>query len=322
NYRFLDLASTEGGKILQVNGYGMGVGFDPPAFNTADKLYVNGNVGIGTITPENSEGWDRVLDVLGNSHSKIVASTSQVTTGIWSHNSGIYGAPAGGVIGTATNHPFSIITNKIAKVTITSSGKVGIGTTNPSTKLHIVDNENANWTATISNTSIGGHIIYAGYNNGTIRYGLNITGGGNNADTKDLLVGTDKLIVRGDGKVSIGTAIPDANALLTVKGNIISRELKVSATAGADFVFDVNYNLPSLGSIEKYVKEKKHLPEIASADEMVKEGINLGELNIKLLQKIEELTLHLIEQNKRLDAQDKRNEELQEQMNTLKTNNK
>ncbi|MNQ57814.1 hypothetical protein D3C85_719830 [compost metagenome] len=103
-------------------------------------------------------------------------------------------------------------------------------------------------------------------------------------------------IIKGNGFVGIGTTNP--TSLLTVAGNINSREVKVTVDAGADFVFENNYNLPSLDFVDKYIKENKHLPEIASADEMKKDGINLSEMNIKLLQKIEEMTLYMIEQNK------------------------
>lgn len=65
-------------------------------------------------------------------------------------------------------------------------------------------------------------------------------------------------------------------------------------------MFEKTYALPSLQEVEKFVTENKHLPEIASAKEMQNEGINLSEMNIKLLQKIEELTLYVIEQNKRI----------------------
>ena len=79
----------------------------------------------------------------------------------------------------------------------------------------------------------------------------------------------------------------------------------MTVDAGADFVFENNYNLPSLESVDKFIKENKHLPEIASAKEMQKDGINLSEMNIKLLQKIEEMTLYIIEQNKLLSKQQK-----------------
>lgn len=114
-------------------------------------------------------------------------------------------------------------------------------------------------------------------------------------------------IIKGNGNVGIGTANP--SSLLTVAGNIASREVKVTVDAGADFVFEKGYDLPSLTSLDSYIKENKHLPEIASAKEMQANGINLSEMNIKLLQKIEELTLYTIEQNKKLKEQNDRIEQ-------------
>jgi hypothetical protein len=85
---------------------------------------------------------------------------------------------------------------------------------------------------------------------------------------------------------------------LTVKGKIHSREVKVTVDAGADFVFEEAYKLKPLSEVAEYISANKHLPEIASAAEMQKNGLDLGEMNIKLLQKVEELTLHLIQQYK------------------------
>jgi hypothetical protein len=75
--------------------------------------------------------------------------------------------------------------------------------------------------------------------------------------------------------------------------------------SGADFVFEKDYALKPLAEVEQYITENKRLPEIASAAEMKKSGLELGEMNIKLLQKIEELTLYLIEQNKRIQELEK-----------------
>ncbi|CAH0336541.1 hypothetical protein FVB9288_02247 [Flavobacterium sp. CECT 9288] len=120
-----------------------------------------------------------------------------------------------------------------------------------------------------------------------------------------------------NGNVGIGTTNPTSK--LTVAGNINSREVKVSVDAGADFVFDKDYTLPSLQEVEKFVTKNKHLPEIASAKEMQKEGINLSEMNIKLLQKIEELTLYVIEQNNQLKLQSDKIEKQDQEFKIFKT---
>ena len=139
--------------------------------------------------------------------------------------------------------------------------------------------------------------------------GLYLTNYGDNENSSSLFVKTG-------GNVGIGTTNPTSK--LTVAGNINSREVKVTVDAGADFVFEKDYALPSLQEVEKFVTENKHLPEIASAKEMQKEGINLSEMNIKLLQKIEELTLYVIEQNKKIELQQKVNDSQSKEMKVLK----
>ena len=99
---------------------------------------------------------------------------------------------------------------------------------------------------------------------------------------------------------------------MALYGKFEAKEIKVTTTPTADFVFANDYVLPTLESVEKHIKEKKHLPEIASAATMEKEGVNVGEFQIKLLQKIEELTLYTIEQNKKLLLLEKQIMELKE----------
>ena len=120
------------------------------------------------------------------------------------------------------------------------------------------------------------------------------------------------------GNVGIGTITPDSGYKLTVKGKISTREVKVTATAGgADFVFEDTYKLPTLKTVEQFIAKNKHLPEIASAKEMEKNGIHLAEMNIKLLQKIEELTLYTIQQQKELETQQIALEAQQQKNKTL-----
>ncbi len=110
----------------------------------------------------------------------------------------------------------------------------------------------------------------------------------------------------------------DGNVAVTNK--LEAKEIKVTTTPTADFVFEDSYQLPDLASVEKHIKEKKHLPEIASAAEMQKEGVNIGDFQIKLLQKIEELTLYSIEQNKQNKELFRIVEKQQEQIKNLEKN--
>jgi hypothetical protein len=106
---------------------------------------------------------------------------------------------------------------------------------------------------------------------------------------------TPQFIVKKNGNVAIG--VQDPQYKLDVLGTIRARELKVDMQ-GADFVFEEDYKLRPLEEVGAFVKEHKHLPEVASAEEMERDGVKQSELNQKLLQKIEELTLYVLEMNK------------------------
>ncbi|TCP24656.1 hypothetical protein EV195_10587 [Tenacibaculum skagerrakense] len=104
------------------------------------------------------------------------------------------------------------------------------------------------------------------------------------------------VIDKNGGKVGIGTSNPDAK--LAVNGTVHAKEVRVDLNNWPDYVFENNYNLPTLEEVEKQIKEKGHLPNIPSAEEVKKNGVQLGEMNKKLLEKIEELTLYTIQQEK------------------------
>jgi len=118
----------------------------------------------------------------------------------------------------------------------------------------------------------------------------------------------------GEGNVGIGTTDPRGYRL-AVNGKIRAQEIKVEAAPWPDYVFNKSYYLPTLQETEKHIKEKGHLPGIPSAEEVKTNGIDLGEMNAKLLKKIEELTLYLIEQKKEIQSQ---GEELKNQQQKLK----
>ncbi|EHQ25140.1 tail fiber protein [Mucilaginibacter paludis] len=104
------------------------------------------------------------------------------------------------------------------------------------------------------------------------------------------------------GNVGIGTAVPDEK--LTVKGTIHAQSVKVDLNGPlADYVFNDDYKLTSLNNLYIYLKENHHLPNVPSAEQAAKEGLDLGKMNQLLLQKVEELTLYLIQKDKQLQKQ-------------------
>ncbi len=130
------------------------------------------------------------------------------------------------------------------------------------------------------------------------------------------IIATDPLFVIGNGSSTLRnnalTVLKNGNVLinkvtqintnyiLDVNGKIRANEIVINTT-GADFVFEKNYTLMPLSLLEQKVKEEKHLPGIATAAEMQENGVGLAELNKSLLQKTEELTLYIIELNKRIE---------------------
>lgn len=113
------------------------------------------------------------------------------------------------------------------------------------------------------------------------------------ASTNGLFVGTN-------GNVRIGAGSGNPSNALEVNGIVRTKEVLVEITGWSDFVFEKDYKLMSLAEVEQFVKQHGHLPDIPSANEVEENGIGLGEMNALLLQKIEEMTLHLIEMEKRI----------------------
>lgn len=119
-----------------------------------------------------------------------------------------------------------------------------------------------------------------------------------------------------NGNVGIGTATP--NAKLAVNGNIRAQEIKVETANWPDYVFAKDYQLPSLKETEQHIQEKGHLPGIPSADEVNANGVDLGDMNAKLLKKIEEMTLIMIQLNKQVQQQAETLKIQQKQLDKLK----
>jgi len=144
----------------------------------------------------------------------------------------------------------------------------------------------------------GGSAHELAFSNGSVLYRTGFESSGWSSWRKVLI--EDK-----NGFVGIGTTTPLAK--LSVNGNILANEIKIKTNIEVpDYVFDPTYQLPKLSAIEEYVKTHRHLPEIPSANEIQKDGVDLTQMNLTLLKKVEELTLHAIDnEKKRKELEDK-----------------
>lgn len=207
--------------------------------------------------------------------------------------------------------------------TFPSTGNVGVGTNSPQRKLHVYESIPDRSGLIIQGNTINGdnlpHYVAltldGDYGNETANYSqirsysnLNNYWGSVLAFYTTVPVSTheltEKMRIDGSGNVGIGTLSPTEK--LSVKGKIRAQEVNVENTSWPDFVFAKSYVLPTLVETEAHIKKYGYLPGLPSANVVKNQGVNLGEMNAKLLQKIEELTLYLIEiekENKRRDKE-------------------
>lgn len=207
--------------------------------------------------------------------------------------------------------------------TIRTDGNVGIGTTTPGGKLD-VSVANSNIALRLTSTGINavgqtvGDISFFDKDNENEDARIsavveNSYGSGLVFSTKlgnsSPGLASEKMRILGNGNVGIGINAPQY--LLDVAGTIRAKEVIVTVNGFPDFVFEKNYNLLKLQDVDNYIQSNGHLPNIPSAKEVEKSGMNIAELQVKLLQKVEELTLYAIEQQKLVSEQQKRIEQLE-----------
>lgn len=200
-----------------------------------------------------------------------------------------------------------------------TTGKVGIhGNTDPKTQVHISATTTGD-TLKITNNSTG-HLLTDGLDIGNTGTAAFIT----NRENNTLTFGTNnttRMTILGDGKVLIGTATTPTGYKLYVETGILTEKVKVALKAGAnwaDYVFAEDYKLQPLTEVEKYIKEHKHLPGVPSAQEVVDNGLDLAAMDAKLLEKIEELTLHMIKINNDMETLKNENAALKKRIEEYK----
>lgn len=205
-------------------------------------------------------------------------------------------------------------------------GNVGIGTSSPVAGLQVAKVNtftDGSRVAAILGNAYNDWTLFGGTSGGRIRGSnegyLDIETNPNGTDKKLYMnISSSGHIVMANGGGNVGIGIANPQTKLAVAGDISAKRVKVTQAGWPDYVFQPDYKLPSLYEIAHYIKTHQHLPEIPSAAEVEKEGLDLGEINKKLLQKIEELTLYQIQQQKEHDAVLLRLKALEAEMKEMK----
>jgi len=284
----------------------VGIGTQTPI----DKLQINDGaykISLGAI-PEPSMLWGS--GYLGFNAAHNSSSWIFSPDGEWGNNGGgiIFTNMAGSMyfstIGSTGGEPNVLRDDVIVrniKLSISPFGNIGVGVQNASEILDINRSEGRTVINLITNSEDfsflkTGNSLNA-FSFGTDSHGLGHIWEGSNATS---------VITFHQGRVGIGNT-DDLNSYsgdhkLFVEKGITTEEVTVKLQRDwADFIFNDNHKIKSISEVEQYIKTNKHLPDIPSAQEVEKNGIELGKMNSLLLQKVEELTLYIIEQQKQID---------------------
>ncbi|NVM62183.1 hypothetical protein FHW88_000459 [Mucilaginibacter sp. SG538B] len=304
---------------------------------------------IGLITYAFVNAQTKTLTVDGNdalnSNTKIVAQTSVGQTFFTGHQLGAgYSYPSAGIFRAWTDQPvgsanyyYDGVTNGTINFSVRADGqgyfggKVGIGTTAPNVALDIngaicgantnLDGMNTGFLANSSKMLIGWNRTRgAGETDFIANQGAGSVGGfafynhDNSNNEKQLMW------LAGDGRLMIGlTTGATGNNKLAVGGGVIAEAVTVKLQANwPDYVFKKDYQLKPLQEVKNYIEQHQHLPEIPSEQEMIENGLNVGEMNKLLMKKVEELTLYLIEKDKETRELKESKENQQHQLDQLK----
>jgi hypothetical protein len=284
--------------------------------NGADRVWFTptGRLGIGTANPLTQLHMTGELTMQNNN------PVIQMQNAAGENKSFIQTIADDMLIGTNAVNPtgnFIVRTNGANRVIVNSLGYVGLGTT-PSVPLHV---EGGNSPTAMAINSVGSNDLIefrranvsTGYIRGTLdEIEMGTYGSNNNGDLVLSTREIGRLIVHSNGRIGINTSYNGAGFQLAVDGNIICEDITtLPRVAWPDYVFSKTYRLKPLKEVENFIRENHHLPNIPSAEEIEQKGIQLGDMQKRMMEKIEELTLYIIEL-------DKKNEVLKKEIIKLK----
>ncbi len=306
-------------------------------YNSLSIVRSNGYIGINTTSPaEKLEINEGNLRIFGENTSRYIRFGENNFQGAYINYDGTKNILH---LGVHQSNTADVNDDYNSLSIVRSNGYIGIGTTTPAEKLDVNGNTSINGDITVKSDKPIFWLHNKAINNersGEIRLtetSGRFQGGGikyngitnqlkiftHNTDDLDLAKDFDALVFnRSNGnamfgsKVGIGTT-STGNHRLAVEGSIGAREIKVEANGWSDFVFYDDYKLPTLQEVAQHIKEKGHLKDIPSAEDVEENGFYLGEMDSKLLQKIEELTLYTIQQDKEIKELKKQNAKIEAQ---------
>lgn len=248
--------------------------------------------------------------------------TTLFSNGIYAMEAGVYdSSPAESVITLRSNNSWSpkIEIPTEGNVYFNNTGKFGIGTTSPSEQLSITSGASTRTELLMSDGNTASLMLAAGNSTDGVlasdvalqfRTGVTYP----SADTG----GVTAMTILASGDVGIGTTNPTYP--LAVNGTVEAKEVIVQ-TGWSDYVFENGYHLTPLNEVERTIKSQKHLPGMPSSAEVAEHGVNLGDMQAKLLAQVEELTLHQIEQEKLIKEQQLKMKELERKIWSLENDN-
>jgi hypothetical protein len=265
-------------------------------------LETGGKVGIGTTSPVDK------LDIQGSTTSLRINPDYNGSSFIYSYNNTTY-TPLVFQTGSFQVTTGTNTNSLIERFRIDASGNVGIATANPREKLHI----QGSGTSIRMNPDYNGTSYIYSYNN-TAYTPLVFQTASFQVVTGTTTL-TERLRVTETGNVGIGIASPAEK--LSVNGNVQAKKVIVTQSGWADYVFDSAYSLQSLAEVENYVKANKRLPGMPAETEIAQHGLDVGEMMKRQQEKIEELTLYLIDMRKQNEALMKKNMEYEKRLQKL-----
>jgi hypothetical protein len=288
-------------------------------YGANEDVYIRGGKAGGNIIMNDAPNLGQLTigTNIPDAGSKVTLQTPDFTTALSIRNptgsaelNAFVGGPGNGntiSLGTPGSMPIALYTNSANRIFIASNGNVGIGVDNPGSKLEVNGEMSARGSAMFVGPPFGfsGGVVNILNTNGN---GQTLTlDGGSMQSSMNTITGVSYkpfTINPYGGTVGIGTTNPDPFYKLSVNGKIRAKEIRVN-TGWADYVFEKKYKLLPLAEVEKFIAQHKHLPGIAPAAVLQKQGVDISAMQTKMMEKIEELTLYLIEANKKIEALEK-----------------